>query len=648
MNWLGAVPAVIVAALVLVLPGLIVALLLRQRGVRLLAVAAPTSISLIAVAALGAPFIGLRWSLIPLAILTGVACVAAVAWSRFVLPGTREGGARKSRVDWHLVIALVVPALVIGFTLLKSFGDPEFFSQRYDNFFHLNGVQYVIDTGNASPLWLGSMTSPEGVPFYPSAWHALVSLVVQVSGASVASAANATIVVVSALVWPLSAVMLTRTLLGRGRLVTAAAGVLSAAFPAFPYLPLHYGVLYPLFLGLAIAPVAVALAWSLIRPGRVPRRLDLLLLLVLVIPGVAVAHPGALMAVVALTFPFVLAALAHWFRRSQTRRARIVVTLAAAGYLAAGVVLLMIVRPPGSQIYWPIIASVPLAIGEVVTAGVYQYPASYALGVALVAGAYSVVRRGTYVRWCVLGMAAVGAILYVVVAASPYETLRFWLTAPWYNNAPRLAAIWVLAVLPLAALGISAILSWLLRQRLLAGLRRGIDRAPLLFTAVLAVLLVVLTQGTAIKKASADIEFTYDLRPEGPILSIDERELIDELPELVPKDAVIAGDPWTGASFAYGLSGREVLMPHLLMDLSEDAELINTKLATEGDSEAVCRALENTGVRFVLDFSADGDFQDNPDDYSGLEDLDESPYVQLVDSRGDAKLYEVTSCEDQK
>ncbi|WP_309103236.1 DUF6541 family protein [Microbacterium sp.] len=644
MNWFGAIPAFVVAALILVLPGMTVALLLRQRGMRLFGVAPAISVSLIAVSALAAPIFGLRWTPFPLAVLLVVAAVAAAMWSRYMSSGARTPRTRTAPIDWSLVIALAVPALVIGFVLLKSFGDPEFISQRYDNFFHLNGVQYVLDTGNASPLWLGSMTSQEGVPFYPSAWHALVALVVQVSGVSIASAVNATIVVVAAVVWPLAAVMLARTLLGRGRVVTVAAGCLSASFPAFPYLPLHYGVLYPLFLGLAIAPVAIALVWSLLRPTGAPRRVDTGLLLVLVIPGLAVSHPGALMALVALTLPFVLGALAHRLHHSEGVRGRIVVALATGGYLGAGLILLTVVRPPASQIYWPVIETVPHAIGEVVTSAVYQYPASYALGVALVAGAYSVVKRGGYTRWGILGMAVVGSVLYVVVASSPYEILRFWLTAPWYNNAPRLASIWVIAVLPLGALGVSTITSWLLRRPLLAAVRRGAERAPAVVALLLAVVLVLLTQTSAMRQAAADIEFTYKLRSDGPILSVDERELIDDLPDLVPEGAVIAGDPWTGASFAYGLSGREVLMPHLLMDLTDDAELINTRLATDADSPAVCRALEETRVRYVLDFSADGDFQENPDDYSGLEDLDDSPYVKLVESRGEAKLFEITSC----
>ncbi|HZU93467.1 MAG TPA: DUF6541 family protein [Microbacterium sp.] len=648
MSWFAALPAVVVTLILLFVPGLVVAFLLRQRGLRLFALAPALSVSLIVVASLAAPFVGIRWSILPVAALTAIAAAAAVAWSRFVVRPVGAEVRRRVRVDWAVVGAFLIPALVIGFVLVRSIGDPEYFSQRYDNFFHFNAIQYVLDTGNASPLWLGTMTSPAGLPFYPSGWHAVVSLVVSLSGASVAVAANAAVIVVACAVWPIGAVFVTRTLLGRSRVVTIAAGVLSAAFPAFPFLPLHYGVLYPLFLGLALVPVALALAYLLLRPGKVGSRLNLALLLILSIPGISVAHPGALMALVALTVPFVLAFLTHRFLHAPDRRGRVVVALIGAAYAAAGVILLAVVRPPASQIYWPVIETLPGAIGEVVAASVYQYPAAHALAVFLVVGAYSAIRRGGYARWSLLGMAAVGSILYVVVASSPYEILRFWLTATWYNNTPRLASIWVLAVLPLAASGVSTIVTWLLRRQTLTWFRRAIARAPQVAVILLGVLLVVLTQGSAIRQAAADIEFTYKLRPGGPIVSPDELQLMDDLDELTPKDAVIAGDPWTGASFAYGISGRRVLMPHLLMDLSDDAKIINTKLATAGDSKAVCDALAATGVDYVLDFSADGDFQENPDDYSGLEHLDRSPYVKLVEARGDAKLYQVISCEGSR
>lgn len=640
MNWLVIVPALLAATALLALPGGLVAYLLRLRGLWLVGIAAPLSVSLVAVSSLIGGWTGIPWSPFPLLVLTALAALAAFAWSRWVgIPGSPR---RASRSGLPQILSVAVPAVVIGFVLMRSMVSPEYFAQRYDNFFHLNAVQYVLDTANASPLWVGTMTSPEGLPFYPSAWHAVVSLVVMLSGASVVVANNAVIIVVAALVWPIGAVLLTRTLVGADRVVIVAAGVLTAASPAFPYLPLHYGVLYPLFLGLACLPAGLAVAYQALRPERVARRHDAVLLLVLAVPGIGVAHPGALIGLLALTLPMVVGTLAGRIARASGGRARILWAAALVGYFVVGLVLLQRVRPPADQIYWPVIASLPHAIGEVVSAAVYQYPLAPVLAAMLIIGAYSIVRRPTYGRGIVLGMAAVGSVLYVVVAGSPVELLRTWLTAPWYNNAPRLASLWMVAVLPLAAVGATALVRWILRRA--PRLRTWSTRHPVVALVVFALVLTVATQGAAVRQAAADIEYTYEMRADAPIITPDELALIDRLDELVPDGAVIAGDPWTGTSFAYGLSGRPVLMPHLLMDETEAARIINTRLDSDGDSPVVCDALEETGVRYVLDFDGGGDFMDNGGDFSGLDRLADSPYTELVAEEGDARLFRIVSC----
>lgn len=643
MSWVAFAPIVLATAAILLVPGGVVAWFLRLRGFAVVALAGPLSVSLIAVAALGAGFVGIPWSLLPVLGLTALAAVAAWAWTRWVGAAHRE--ARPQRRDTGaLAVAVALPLLAISALLVWAVRDPGYFSQRYDNFFHLNAVRYVLDTGNASPLWVGSMTSPDGgLPFYPSGWHALVSLVAQASGASDVVATNAAIFVVAGLVWPVGVIYLARTVLGRGAVVTVAAGALSAAFPAFPYLPLHYGVLYPLFLGLACAPAALAIVWRVLRPGMLPRRHDGVLLIVLLVPGLGVAHPGALLAVLALSLPIVVAAFV-WKAARAAGVARIGWALGLLGYLAVGVAVLTVVRPPADQIYWPTLESVPHAIGSVVSAAVFNYPVAVVVAALTAVGVYTAVRRPTLTRWILLGVAAVGAVLYIVVSASPSESLRNLLTGPWYNNTPRLASIWVIGVLPLTVLGAQHVVRRVLRARRAGALRRWGVHRPLAAVAVFGIVLTVLTHGAALRQASADIGYTYVVRDDAPIVDTDEFELMNRLDAIVPADAVIAGDPYTGASFAYALSGRKVLMPHLLMDVSEDADLINTEFAERADDPDMCRALEETGVRYILDFSAGGDFMENSADYDGFSDLAGSADVALVAEVGDARLYEITAC----
>ncbi|MDR2294954.1 MAG: hypothetical protein LBE05_07090 [Microbacterium sp.] len=647
-TWIGFLPAVLAAIGVLAVPGLILGFFLRLRGWWLVAAAAPLSVSLITVASVVAGWTPLRWNIAPVLALTAVASAAAWAWMRWVgkpaESGVRRHGSAASR--WASTLAVILPAALISWIVVRGMGDPTLIDQRYDNFFHINAIQYVLDTGNASPFWVGSMTAPGNLLFYPSGWHAVGSLIAQLAGSGVPMASNALVLVVAAGVWPLSLVLLARRLFGGSSIVTVAAGVLAAASPAFPYLPLHYGPLYPLFLGLAVAPVGIAAMITVLRPGRLLRRQDAGLLVVLLVPGIAVAHPGALLAFLALSLPAVIALALYLWRSSSSWRARGGILGGLLVLLIVAVAVLKFVRPPATEIYWPVTGSLATAVGEVLTAAVFNYPTAYALAVLAVIGGFIALRHPTYHRSIALGMLFVGSLLYVVVAGSPFEVLRTWLTGPWYNNPPRLASIWAISALPVAALGAQYVARRV--ARLVPGrpFRRLVRGYGIIALSLLGIVLFALIQTSALRQAAADLRFVYGegRSTDGPILSAGEYKLLDELEEYVPEDAVIAGDPWTGTSFAYGISGRKVLMPHLLMDETPDAAVINSSFDTEGDSPRMCAALAATGVRYVLVFDGGEFMSSDHADFSGLDDLDDSPWATLVASEPGARLYEITSC----
>ena len=83
---------------------------------------------------------------------------------------------------------------------------------------------------------------------------------------------NAVTLVVSAVVWPLGILLLTRTLFGRTPVLTVSAGLLAASLPVFPTLLMNYGVLYPYQLGLALLPVALAATLRALGLAGAPRR----------------------------------------------------------------------------------------------------------------------------------------------------------------------------------------------------------------------------------------------------------------------------------------------------------------------------------------------------------------------------------------
>src|SRR5690625_6448375 len=62
-----------------------------------------------------------------------------------------------------------------------------------------------------------------------------------------------------------------------------------------------------------------------------------------------------------------------------------------------------------------------------------------------------------------------------------------------------------------------------------------------------------LSPATAVSQQDMLGHWIYDA-----LLSDDERELLEQLPEVVPEDAIIATNAWNGSSLAYAISDREV------------------------------------------------------------------------------------------
>ncbi|MGH3494509.1 MAG: DUF6541 family protein, partial [Sciscionella sp.] len=302
MSWWQLVPALGCAVLILFVPGYLVVRAWGMSGLVAAGAAAPISASIMAGSAVLGPFLGLRWSpLLPLwpTLVLGVLGLTArwsfPHWFAACKPSRR----RPWRSRWTLLAhlgALAIPAVLITRGLITMIGAPENISQTYDAIFHLNAVRYILDSGSGSSLTLGGMYSNGAHPgFYPGAWHDVVSVVVQLSGASIPMATNAVVIAVGALVWPVAAIFLTTRVTGNKPAPVLLAGALAAGFGALPYLMVDFGVLYPMYLSLALLPSVLALASMAFAAGDrglTPAWLAVLVLLG-AIPGLALAHPSS-------------------------------------------------------------------------------------------------------------------------------------------------------------------------------------------------------------------------------------------------------------------------------------------------------------------------------------------------------------------
>lgn len=650
MVWLDQTGTFLLACVVLFVPGAAAALVVRLRGFAVLAVAAPLSLALLAAAALLNVVIPFRWSVwawwTAAVLLVAAAFALRVLISRLTARGRIDAIAAEARSPMREAVPFVVTAVVAALAALRlsaAFGAPSNISQTFDNIYHLNAVRQMMDDGVIAP-------TRQLLPgFYPDLWHIVVSTVAEMSGAGVAESVNVVSVVLGALVWPIACVWLVRTITGRHIGATIAAGALSSGMAAFPLLMLDFGVLYPNVLSISLLPSAVAAVVLVAGIGRGARP-DVVVrwtLLIAIVPTVALAHPSTLMAFLLPAFLIAIAGFWPWWQeQSRSRRRpgvrRWALTALVATFLVA-VAVFIVARPSRELAFWPPSASLDAALMQVVSGGLVWRPASWVVSVAAVIGILTVLvtRRWRPQWWLPLTLLGL-IVVYVVCLSFPMSGFRYGLTGTWYQDIYRIAALLPAFLVPLGALGVVGITG--LVSRLAGGsTTSGRHWIPTAAGAIIGVLLLLFTQtGDALAVETRNTAAMYRQDDSSPLLNDDERELLSRLPDSVPADDVIVGNPWTGTSLSFALADRAALVPHIFQALSPDMTTITERLHLAADDPAVCAALDRTRTRWVLDFGT-AEIHGGDHAYPGLAELDD--VAELVDSEGDAKLYRITACD---
>lgn len=662
MSWWQLSPALVCTAAIVFLPGYLVLRSWAVTGLVAVGTAAPVSVGLLAGTAVIAPMAGLPWNVLPVVALA-VLLAAVGLVLRKVAPGVlgvRRHQSRSLRSRWTLLVyfgALLIPAVLLVRGLIMMIGSPENISQTYDNIFHLNAIRYILDSGSGSSLTMGGMYSNGANPSpYPAAWHDLASLVVQVSGTSIPAAVNAVTLVVGALAWPISCIFLTTRVTGARPVPVLFAGALSAVFGAFPYLMVYFGVLYPLFLSLALLPAALALVAMAtgvgVRDGT-PRWLAALMLVAVVAPGIALAHPSTVLALLVFTVPIFVVGIVRYRRTLSSGRAVALgywcLIVLWMGYLVAGVVLWTRLRPSEGASAWKPFQSESQAIGQVLAAGlVDQGPTWIVLLLTLVA--IGLVMRRQLSAW-VLGIYLIAAGLFVVVSAFPDGDLRDFITGVWYNDSFRLAG--QLPVITVVVCAIAA--TWLFtrsrealssRFSALSWLRPERSTTPTVAAVafVVAAALSVVGQYSSVNYVVGHADSTYRYNETSYVLSTAERALVDRLDEHVPPDTTIIGNPWTGTSLAYALGDRRTLTPHVGGTIPPDVLRVMNGLDKIGTNPRICSTIRELNSYYVLDFEG-RQVHDRGMEYDGLDSLSSNPGVTRVDHEGTtAELYRITGC----
>lgn len=669
-SWMGLLPTVVVATAILILPGLALTRAAGVRGYWSLVWAPAASVGLVASSAIIASRAGLTWGVLPPVVLT-VLVAGAVLGLRLILAnrgviaapsrsGTGAPWRTTFRRDVPVLAGVVVAALLLTWRLAEGIGSPEAFSQTYDNNFHLNAIQWIADTGDASSLTIGAMTSAGGpASFYPAAWHGVVSLTQSITSASVPATANAVTIAIGAVAWPLGLLALAGVLVDIRRWAVVAAAACLAGFATYPYLLVDFGVLYPNFLGYALVPAALSVFAVLVRAAvpQLPGAGCAAFLLVPVALGVALGHPSAAMMVAALAIPLVVVVVVRSvrvglargvppasgpLRTSPTPARRVAAWGVAVGVTGVAVVgypiLWQAINPGFDPRFWKPYQTAAQAIGEAVMATGMQRPVAVVLAALAVAGAAVLVRRRAVTVWF-LGSVAVVGLLWIIVSGMQPNWLRDTITSVWYNDSNRIASALPLVTGALVVVGVLWLADLL---RSVTRERWGATGSSVVSIVVLA-LVVAGTQGSAVGVAVGSMQERYAVQPDSVFVTPDELALIEELPDVVPDGSRIAVNPFTGGALAYAISDVPTTAPHTMTTFTQDMRLINDGLQTAEPGSEVCAAVEREGVTHVLDFGR-VEIHGGDNGFHGLSDISDSDVLTLVDQVGDAKLWGVTGC----
>lgn len=628
-DWIGQAPALAVVLALLIVPGLPVGLCLRGvRGIVRLGVAIAVSLGVLGAAALAGPVLGVSWGLIPVAIVTLVVWLVAGALRFFDRRPIAEAPRAGRTATWIAVGAAFVAWVSV---LALGIGNPGNPSQLYDGLFHLNAVEFIARTGDASPLHMTMVLPDQDTSFYPTLWHALVSLVVPAAG-SIVAATNVTTLAVIALIWPVALASLTSVTFPQRPGAAIWAPVISLGFSVFPLGFLNWGVLYPNLLGTALIPILLASVLVAFAPSLSPSGRTLRVLVALAAAGAtALAHPSALLAAVALLVPYLL------WRAWRTARAggtavRVILGLAVAAGAAALVVVWVAANVTTNE--WRPTATMAQTLGEVAFLSPVGRAAGLLLGPLAAIGIWRVVKDRS---WWILASYAVSIFFFLMAAWFPVLSVRSAFVGVWYDDTTRVGALVAIWGLPLAALGASIVADWVLARHR-AGQRLLVVGIVAVLSVAAATHLLALRNDLGFMR---NVSFQFGAASQG--LSPEEVALFEEIDGALPEDSLVIGDPLTGAGLLYAYTGHDVVFPHVTGRYGRDAATLARYLA-EG-SEGVCDAIERLGVTHALDFGETVLFKNHYTTYDGLHDLSRSPILTEEDRIGDAVLYEVTGCE---
>jgi hypothetical protein len=636
---------VLIALLLLAIPGAIVARVGRLTWPTAVAVGPALTYGIVALAILPYGALGVPWNawtaLFALAVVAGIALGLRVALGR-----VRDVDAEARAVSRGpaLVVAagVLLGALLIGLAALRGMPNWQSIPSNWDAVWHANTIRFILDTGQASPTHMGELRNVETheALYYPSTFHALASVFSQLTGAAPTTAYTLNSLAAAIWLFPVSAatltwqVLRTRTDQWRTAGAAATAAALSASFTALPYVEFDTASMPNLAAyGMAV-PTMVLVVSALRHRDRIP-------LAVVAVLGVFSVHITGGVVVV-------LFVAAWWLVEALWRPVR--------GRVADFSNLLLIAIPTVVLLlpqFLGVLRQAEIIVGHAFvthegkkralidamaqhTRHLNDFPIQWVLIIlAAIGGIVLLVRRA----WWPL---AVWLLLVVSIVHSsapfggPVGTLTGMFSDLFYSDPRRLSA--VITMLLAAAVGIGV---FTLASVAVAGVRRLVDRgSPRAWNAATAAVLAAVTIGIGLAYLPR-AQFLFGEKYDRVMVDTKDLEAWAYLATLPGARDTLIGDANTdGTAWMYAAAGLHPLWTHYDYPVQQGPgyhRFIFWAYADDADTDPrVAEAVKALNIRYVVTSTPVVRGFVMPD---GLVSLERSRSWEKIYDNGEARIY---------
>ncbi|MGH3969276.1 MAG: DUF6541 family protein [Mycobacterium sp.] len=294
---MGLTFGILIALFLLMVPGAIVARSAQLTWPITVAVCPTLTYGVVALAIIPFGALGIPWdawtALATLVVVAVLVAVLRVLLDRF-RDAEGESRAITGRQAATVAAGVLLGALLIWYAALRGIPHWQSIPSTWDAVWHANTVRFILDTGQASSTHMGELRNVDthDVLYYPSAFHALVAVFCQLTGA--APTTGYTLCSLAASVWlfPVSAAVLTWHLLRptmpnlsassaspassaaattwRTAGAAATAAALSASFTSVPYVEFGVAAMPNLAAYGVAVPTFVLITTTLRHRDRIP------------------------------------------------------------------------------------------------------------------------------------------------------------------------------------------------------------------------------------------------------------------------------------------------------------------------------------------------------------------------------------------